>query len=450
MPRRSKKTNAADAAPRASVRDRASSFARRHDLHRPHPLRAIAGHGIIVKKVLLVLLVLVCCAVPVPFVNDAIGYLPLITAVLLIIVSYVYLRILVHGFSFSEESLAPSCERDSDIEFVIYFKNATPLVLTRLEATFYISDLFGNIDASIPATMPLMPRENRDFRFEARFEHIGSYSAGVQKIVVSDLLGLFTHTIVNPNRHMVRVLPKIFDVEKVELEKVSVQETRTAAKPIVTDDMDYAGVREYMLGDPLKNIHWNLSARNPHEEYLTRLFETFGNPGVSIILDTCSPQYSREGLMSVFDGVVESALSMNDYARKKGMDTELIYMNKLGEATKAHVVGVQDSDEIIDSIPRIHVDGSYEGTSLLRREGCSIYAQSNIVYCTAHLDENVVTALAEVQNHRRSPMVFVVVPSELEGLQRRDFLAPMRRLDEAQIPAFAISSGSQIGEGAEA
>ena len=451
MARRNRKT--ADT-PRRSVRERASSYARNRDIKRPHPLKALGrGLGRIktpVKKGLLVALVFVLCAFPIPFVNSAIGYLPLLTAVLLVIISYVYLRIVRRSFSFSEDSLLPSCERGSDIEFVVYFENASPLVLTRMEATFYISDLFGNIDASIPASMPLMPHEKRDFRFDACFEHIGSYSAGVQKIVITDLLGLFTYTIDNPNRHMVRVLPKIFEVENVELENVSVQETRTAAQPIVTDDMDYAGVREYAIGDPLKNIHWNLSARNPREEYLTRLFETFGNPGISIIMDTCSPQYSREALMQVFDGVVESALSVNDYARRCGMDSELIFLDELGDTIKTHVVNVQDSDDLIDAIPRIHVEGSYEGASLLRREGMSIYAQGNIAYCTAHLDDTVISTLIEIQNHRHNPLLYLVVPRELERAERKEFLLPLRRLDEAQIPAFVISSASEMGEEASA
>ena len=421
---------------------------------RPHPIKAVKGflhrhkRGLI--KGLLIVLVLLVCAIPVPFVNNAIGYIPLIAVVCLIVISFVYLQVLKHSLSFSEESLLPSCERGSDIEFTVNFRNSSPLVFTHLEATFYISDLFGDVDVAIPASLPLMPFEKRDFGFMANFDHIGTYTAGVEKIVIGDLLGLFSHTIVNEHRHSVRVLPKLFEIENVELENVSVQETQTSPKPIVSDDMDYAGVREYAPGDPLKNIHWKLSARNPREEYFTRLFEVYGNPGISIIIDTCAPDYSHESLMQVFDGVVESALSIGHYAREKGMDTEIVYLDKAGERTKTQAVEPQDSDEFVDSLPRIHVADSYEGCELLRREGLSIYAQGNIAYCTSQLDETVITALIEIRNRRHSPLLFLVVPRELNGAEREDFLRPLTRLEEAQIPYFVISSAKDIEEGVSA
>ena len=415
--------------------------------HRPHPIQVIRRHKQTISRVLLVLLVLFVCAVPVPFIDNAIGYIPLIAVVCLIIVSFVYLQILKRSFSYSEDSLLPSCERGSDIEFVVNFKNSSPLVFTRLEATFYISDLFGDVDVSIPASLPLMPFEKRDFEFAATFEHIGAYNAGVEKIVIGDLLGLFSYTIVNDKRHSVRVLPKLFDISNIDLENVSIQQTQTSARPIITDDMDYAGVREYAIGDPLKNIHWNLSARNPSGEYYTRLFEIFGNPGVAIIMDTSAPEYTHEGLMQVFDGVVESALSMATYSHGRGMDTELVYLDKSGERVKTIFVGAEDSDELVDSIPRIKVGDSYGGADLLKREGTSLFAKGNIVYCTSHLDDLVISTLIEIQNQRHSPLLYLVVPTELEGVERKEYLRALHRLEDAQIPAFVISSAKDIAEG---
>ena len=428
------------AAPTTGQKSRARAFVAKH---RPHPIRFCRRHGHTIRKTLLILAVFLCCAIPVPFVNSAIGYVPLISVVTLVVVSFVYLQILKRSLSFSEESLIPSCERGRAIEFTVNFANSSPLVFTRLEATFYISDLFGETDVSIPASMPLMPFEERDFSFDASFDHIGIYNAGVEQIVIGDLLGLFSHTVTNDNRHSVRVLPRLFDVDAVDLEEVSVQETQTMAKPIVTDDMDYAGVRDYEIGDPLKNIHWNLSARNPNGEYFTRLFEVFGNPGLTIVIDTSAPDYSHEGLMQVFDGVVESALSVARYAREKGMDVELAYRDRAGERVKTHALDISDSDELVDNIPKIHAGGSLEGAELLRLEGCGIHAQGNIAYCTAHIDEAVVSTLVAVKNSRHNPLLYLVVPSELEGQARHDFMSVTHRLDDAQIAVALVEPAKQ-------
>ena len=344
----------------------------------------------IAVKVIITFLALVVCAVPIPFVNDAIGYIPLLTLVLVLIASFVYLQLLVRALSFSEESLAPSCERGNETEFVINFTNSSPLIFVRLEPHIYISDLFGEISRSIVSSMVLGPHEKRDFHFSATFEHVGTYSAGLECVVISDLFGLFTHTIVNNTRHSVEVLPKLFDVARVDLTNVSVMETQKAFQPIVTDDMDYAGVREYQWGDPLKTIHWKLSARGTGTDYFTRLFETFSNPGLEIIFDTSSDSYDNETLMYLFDGLVESALSLNEYAIEQGVDPKILYIDKHGEAAVMAIKGVQDFEALIADVPRINVGDGTAALDRLRAEGSSLYGPDNIAFCTTHINEEVV------------------------------------------------------------
>jgi hypothetical protein len=233
----------------------------------------------------------------------------------------------------------------------------------------------------------------------------------------------------------------------MDLTNVSVQESRKAFQPIVTDDMDYAGVRAYVPGDPIKTIHWKLSSRDVSGDYYTRLFETFGNPGVSIIIDTTAPQYDAESLMQVFDGLMESALSLNEYARDCGIDSEIAYLDSYGESRKMRIVSITESDALIEDVPRVRVGNSDEGVELLRREGMSIHSQGNIAFCTAHVDDRIVSALLDIKLHDRNPLLFVVVPRALEGDARREFLRPLRRLDSAQIVYYVVSSAAELGKG---
>ncbi len=400
----------------------------------------------IVGRAVIVFLLLFACVVPVIFLASPISYIPLIAVVLLIIASFVYLLVLQHFISYSEESLLGSCERGADIEFVVRFKNSSVLPVLRLEPYFYISDLFGEVDTAIPASMVLMPFEERDFRFAASFDHIGTYSAGVRKLVIGDLLGLFQRTRINPNRHKVEVLPKIFDVGQVDLSNVSVQETRRAIQAIITDDMDYAGVRDYATGDPLKTVHWNLSARLPAGQLLTRLFETQGNPGVEIYIDTSSPKYDHESLMQVFDGVVESALSLAMHSHEMGIDATLIYEDRNGETCRSTVVAVEDSMSLINSLPAISVGDGREALDLLQRQNNSIFGEGNVAFCTAQLNDEVVSQLLEIKMHKRNPLLFAVIPKTLGKQEQKDLLAPLRRLEMSQVSYYVVSDAAQINK----
>lgn len=404
------------------------------------------GAGAVVARVVLVLLLLVACVLPVLFLATPVSYVPLVAAVVTLVLSFAYLHVLKHAIEYSEGSLLKSCERGTEIVFSVRFKNGSALPVLRLEPYFYISDLFGAVDDTIPASMVLMPHEECDFTFGATFEHLGTYSAGVSRIVISDLLGLFRHTIVNPNRHEVQVLPKVFEVTNLHLENVSVQESRKAFQPIVTDDMDYAGVRDYEPGDPLKTIHWKLSSRNPAGDYFTRLFETFGNPGIDIIIDHTAPAYGSEELMQVFDGVIESALSVALFAARSGVDATFSYLDKYGETRRLQNVSVETSGRLIDDIPRVTVGAGDGALTLLRRSVHSIHGEGNVAYCTAHVGEELIQLVQDAKVRKRNPLLFVVVPKTLEKREREELLRPLQRLRGAQVSCYVIADAAQLDE----
>ena len=419
----------ADAKAQAQARTRTGSHGR---------ARAVAG------RVVLVVLALAATVVPAVFVNDAIGYVPLLALVLVIACAFAYLQVLKRALSYSEESLLPSCERGTDIEFVLNFKNSSPLVFIGLEPYIYISDLFGGEDVVEPTLMALMPFEDRDFRFQARFDHIGTYSAGVQKIVIRDFLGLFSHTVVNPSHHEVKVLPKLFDVSRVDLTTTSSEESQKAFQAQVSDDMDYAGVRDYQWGDPLKVIHWKLSSRMPEGSYLTRLYETYNEPGISIIMDVTAPAYDSDSLMFIYDGVVESALSVNEYARKRGLDSVLMFVGEHGDTHSLRVLSQAEFTDLTSELPRIRQGEGDAARELLTREGNRIHARDNIAFCTSHADEALVSALIGIKNRKRNPMLLLSVPPALEPAEVKELVRPLRRLDSAQIVYYVISSAADL------
>lgn len=401
--------------------------------------REVAG------KAVLVVVVLAASAVPAVFVASPITYVPPIAVAACLMMSLIYLLIVSRCVHFSEGSTVASCERGTAAEFVVTFRNASILPVVRLEPWFYISDLFGGLAVDVPQTLTLMPREEREFRFQATFDHIGTYSAGLSRLRIGDALGLFHRTRANGQRHFVQVLPRVFSLEQLELSNISVQESRRAYQSIVTDDMDYAGVRSYAWGDPIKTIHWKLSARNADGSYLTRLFETFGNPSLSIVLDHTAPAYDGESLMEVFDGLVESALSVGAFSRERGMDTLLMYQDKHGETVSIPVPDVRESQALIEDIPRVVV--ANEGRAaldILGREVRSVHGAGNIAVCTAHVSEEMVTLLTEAKLRDRNPLLFLVVPTCLEGRERDEFLRPLRRLGASSVSCYVISDTGQV------
>lgn len=216
--------------------------------------------------------------------------------------------------------------------------------------------------------------------------------------------------------------------------------------PTVIDGSDYAGVREYVWGDPIKTIHWKLSART--DNYMTKQFESYGVTGISIILDFLSPQYPSETLMSIFDSVVETALSVAEYAKEKGMEYEILYADRKNEKKKASVQHAADYVELIQDMPKISVTkGEMTGIDLLRDECNNMYSQGNIAFCTASLTEEMVNILMEINNQRKHPILFAIIPENMKDEEKDQLLKPLRMLDSANISYYILSSASELGGG---
>ena len=397
----------------------------------------------------LVFLAVLLSVLPVLFVNNAVAWIPSLAVVLLLLLDAVYLAVVGRSLEFDEGNLGSTCVRGSSAGLTVRFSNKSLLPLPRLEVTLYITDLFGGYASERVATTVLLPKETRDFAFDARFRHLGTYYAGVSRVVIHDLIGLWSRTVENGRRHRVDVSPRLFDMARMELSEESLRESLKRFKPVVDDNMDYTGVRDYAYGDPMKSVHWKLSSRMPGYELYTRIFEVYGNPGLDTIVDPFAPDYDEEDLMSIFDGLVESSLSLNEYARSSGMDIQLSYLGKDREPCSTHSIkaGLDSVVSGMMKVGRASEDPSpRDPIDLLLQEGRSNHGMKNMALATSRLDQDIVSALVELKLRRRNPILMLVVPKSLEGDARKEFLKPLRRLESSQIPCYVVESSEVATE----
>ncbi len=421
---------------RARQRERA----RRREQRRE---RFAAHRGTVVKTVVCIVAFAVL-VVPAIFVNNAIGYVPALTFLFALAVSGLYLRVSRRCLRVDEPTLQGSCIRGEEVSFSIRMHNRSPLPLNRKEPELYVSDLIGGEDQVTRDRLSLAPFETYDFNFAVRFDHIGSYSAGLKEVVVYDLVGLFSATLPNKSRHAIEVAPRVHEVGELRFDRELLKERSDSITPLSMDGSDYTGVRDYVLGDPMKSIHWKLSARG--DVYYTKIFETLGTPGVEALLDFHSPSYEPADMMSVFDAVVEGGLSVGAYARAQGMDFDLVYRDKRFHDVRLGAQSISSRMSFIGTLPRItSTDRDREMLDILRRESNSAYAQRNIVVCTSSINEELVNALAAAKRRQRNPMLIAVVPPSMDSAERKEFLAPLRRLDALKISYLPVCAADEIG-----
>ena len=147
------------------------------------------------------------------------------------------------------------------------------------------------------------------YRFNA--EHVGSMFPGVESFTVSDVFGLFKkeHAPQSEGNELL-VLPVPFDVDPLTFAAgdMGVETMKRAME----DSSSPSDFRSYQPGDPLKRIHWKMSARK--REIIIRQFEEPALPDALVLMDTSAPSLPQgmdaTKIAYLQDAVLETAASV--------------------------------------------------------------------------------------------------------------------------------------------
>ena len=440
--------------PRIAAIDRLADkrAARKRGRERRRALRRYehAGRGrMIAKVVVCVVMLLAFASLGFLVGNDQyqatlIGWVPCVMLLCGIGLGAAYLAVLRHAITFEELMDVPECSRDSDITFTMRFKNRSPLLATRMVTTFFICDMFGNVASENSTTLSLAPFEEYELPLTTRFEHIGTFTAGLKEITISDFLGLFTYTVKNRANQVVRVIPKVVDLDNIEFSNEAMDEAMKAARSVLADSMDYAYVREYELGDPLKTIHWKLSARS--STYMTRLYEVYTNPSVVFIMDFYADWDEAVDLMTMFDAIVEATFSFSRYAGRAGMDSEVHFIDRHREMRKLSQADVEKVNEIVGDLPAMSNNPEHAGIAIdvLKKQIADPRGFNNIFVITANLSHEMVSTVAQAKARRRTPNVIAVIPPSLVGRDRDKHCRNLGMLEDGDITFQVISHCSEL------
>lgn len=169
----------------------------------------------------------------------------------------------------------------------------------------------------IPISGHLGPKSKKDVPLEVVPGHAGRYEISIKSPKVRDALGLWSRDLKADSKQYITVLPEIFDVqmEVTSSAAAMLESDRFAENKPGFDPGEVRSIREYIAGDPVKNIHWKLS-----EKTGKMLVKELGLPITDqflVILDTASDiGLDPEAL----DAVASVVVSITRAFRAEGFD----------------------------------------------------------------------------------------------------------------------------------
>lgn len=230
----------------------------------------------------------------------------LLAAVLLLLILYGLISVLLCRalLVVSQQTEDTRADRGAQSSLRVRVANRSPLPVGGITLRLALPD--GTLSLPVPG------RLFREDEAQASFSlpHVGLAEAQVAKTCVTDLFGLFV--ICRRERKApasILVLPRHFEVPALNFQERD--DGRALPNRSSEDITSPEDTRGYRAGDPLKRVHWKLSARR--RELVVRRFEVPAPPDTLILLDLSAPVQEDpepDGLARLRDTLCETAVSV--------------------------------------------------------------------------------------------------------------------------------------------
>lgn len=347
------------------------------------------------RKKILTALLLIICIVPGVLINSPGAYVPLAFLLLLGLVSFLYTVVSARFCKLeAEPPELMRYERGSTAHCKIALHNKGILILPCVSMTLAVESKQGLPPMVFENLLMLRPGERLVLELPVEFPHVGQYEIKIPKLRFSGFLGVLSWSVKPRWTAPVHVTPKLYEMPGLNLMTKQGVTSVDFNTPDKISGGEYSDVRLYTPGDPLKNVHWKLSAHST--DYITKLFKTDAVSGVSIYVDFRLPQGAVASLAAdINDCAVECAYAAAARALELCYNVEFIY-------TRGNTPAVSRPKDIFElmtavySMPVVSPNERYPTPLLVSEYSGNIMSPDNIIIITAIADKRTADVMADL------------------------------------------------------
>ena len=251
------------------------------------------------------------------FSNETVTLALLLAIIAMLPASFLLLRLSRRSLAIS---LSDAMRSDNKSTFTLTIKNNGWLPVASAEVEVRCENLRTGETDTYRIHRGLMPRKSAEAKIEVSPTHAGRYELSVSAGRMYDPLGIWNESIDCEDRRYMTSLPEIYEMHIKPVSSAAMPESDVYAvrrKGSVSGDM--VGIKEYVAGDPVRNIHWKLSEKTDK-----LLVKELGDPATDnylLLLDSASglvhDTTALDAVASVFASLMHS-LRLSDIAFNVG------------------------------------------------------------------------------------------------------------------------------------
>lgn len=329
------------------------------------------------------------------------------------LISFIYMICVYVRFKIYQEigSRNMVCGQPERYLFVLQNEDffAFTSVSVRLFADFsYVEEMPGDVEYE------LLPGDR--FSFETRIvcRYRGEYEVGVKEVVVTDFFRLFRLRYHNPGTVKALVSPKVAPL--TELKSIGEFQTLMRREISAETEADVL-VRDYREGDPPRQIHWKLAARE--QKLKTRLRIGEEKEGIALFCDMTRYSREREQNLPLENKMLEVLLALGFFFAGKDAGFSVYYSQDA--LVKKQVQGMKDFDAFYREIDEVmfREDENLYGTLEQAMSGGNLWANRLAFFILHDLDEQIIEMTKRLAVEGTMVVIYAVTDNSQEQYIRQ-------------------------------
>jgi hypothetical protein len=244
--------------------------------------------------------------------------------------------------------------------------------------------------------------ESKWLKHEIYFKKRGIYNFGEITVGLKDLFCIAESYRNVDRKTIIKVYPKIYDLEKSVLKGSDIFKNAVSNKSSIEDMYSMKDIRKYRDGDNLKRINWKVSAK--YNELYVRNFDTVSGQEFNIFLDMNEKNYELDGNGILEEQMIDFCVSIINNMLVKEIKTKL-FVNA-AQPESFEIEEKVDFDKLMEYFLIHKSDGSFNFLKFINSNAYHISSLSGIGIITGRVSSQLTSSLMELKDRGYNILLF--------------------------------------------